>query len=115
MLREGAVRAFDGNACAGPQPGSSQALVTETLDRDPEIRRSRQSGERVRMSVPPEIPREKAPLEELTTRDGEAIELPTRADQREDSRCLLADTDDAELMTQTPRHRIEKAEDDHQS
>ena len=71
--------------------GDGAALITQTLDGDPEVRRLRERGERVGVRVPPELLREEPPLEELTARDGEAIETTARTDDREHTRCLLAD------------------------
>ncbi len=84
-MRERAVGAFDRDPRTRPEAGHSSALVADSLDGYPDVWRLRQRGEGVRMRVPPQIPDEEAPEEELTAGYGKTVEVPAIADDGEDA------------------------------
>ena len=68
VVGEHAVGPFDGNPGARPQADRRPALVAEPLDRDPDVGRLGQGGQRVRVPLPPQLPGQETPQEELAAR-----------------------------------------------
>ena len=114
MAGERAVGSFDSDPGARPQAGRRPALVAEPLDGDPDVGRPGQGGQRVRVPLPPQLPGEEMPQEELAARYGQPVQVPSPADHRDDPRRLGADLDDPELVPQAPPDRLRDPEhDDH--
>ncbi len=90
-------------------PGCSRATadqdVTDALHRDPQERRPGPCREGERVSLPPHPPCEEAPLEELTPRHREAVEVPAPADDRDRVRSFRMDLHDLEAVPERPVRR----------
>jgi hypothetical protein len=109
VIGKGPVRSLDSDAGTRLEMGDRVALVTRCLHRKPEVRRPWQCGERVGMGLPPQVASEKAPLEELATRDRQAIKPSSGADDRVDPGGFGADAHDAESVAKGAPERKKDA------
>src|ERR1700733_11508917 len=91
------------------------ALVTERLYGQSDVRGSGKSGQRVRVSLPPQPAGEEAPLEELPTRHSQAIKSASGADDRVHPRCFRLDADDAQSMAEITREGHQEAIDENET
>ena len=82
---------FDPDPCARLEPGDGSAVVAQGFDRHPHQGRAGESGEGVRVRLPPQVPGQEAPLEELAAGDGQTVQAAAPADDRVDARGFLAD------------------------
>ena len=101
MTGERAVGALDSDPGARPQAGRRPALVAETLDGDPDVRRLRQGGQRVRVPLPPQPLVRKCQWKNWPP-DTASRSRRAPADHRDDPGRLLADLDDPEPVPQAP-------------
>src|SRR5208282_253236 len=106
MAGERSVGPLDGDAGTRPEPTHRAALVAEPLDGHTDIGRLWQRGQRVRVRLPPQVPGEEAPEEELASRNRQAIQPPTLADDRDHAWRLFADLDDPKPVPQAPPDRL---------
>src|SRR5215469_1394787 len=114
VVGEGSVRPLDGDGGTGSELGHEVASIAGRLDRDPEVWRARQRREREGVRLPPEVPGEKPPLEELPAGYGQLVKVLALADDRDDAGRLVPHLDDAELVLQAPPDRLADPEgDDH--
>jgi len=112
MMGEGPIGTFDGDASTGFDMCDRAALITERLHRQTDVRRPGQRGQRVGMGVPPKLASEKAPLEELSARHRQAINSPSRTDDRVHPGCFRADAHDSQLMAEIASDRQEHPVDE---
>ena len=113
MAGEGPVGALDEDPGARAQMGQGAALVTQPLDGHPDVGGPGQGRQGVRVGVPPQLPGQEAPLEELAPGDGEVGDPPARADHRHHPGGLLDDGRHPELVPQAAHQREEDPEHDH--
>src|ERR1039457_871356 len=96
--RECPVWSLDGNRCTRPQPRQRSGVMTSTFDGEPEVRRPGQCGQRVRVGLPPHVPGEEPPEEELAAGHGQSVEVTAADDHRGHPRARCVDLHDMQPM-----------------
>ena len=105
VVGERPVGTLDGHPGARPSRRTARLWSPSALTVT-RIRGSGEGGERVRVRLPPQVPGQETPLEELASRHGQAVEAAAPADDREHARGFLADLDDPQLVADVAPDRL---------